>query len=134
MSSKLLNTLIVKRIVELQRDRGISCLLQDILWTDWERRLYYLRPLSSNLCRERRMTQKLRSETGRVVICLFCGTRTFVPSSPARDIAHLPDSGPGITIVRCHMCRKEAPYSASEILHQEVPLSEGNSRSRAAGL
>jgi len=80
------------------------------------------------------MTQKPRNESARVV-CLFCGTRTFVPASPARDIINQPDSGPGITIVRCHLCRKEAPYAASEIfLAQEVPLSDSNSRSRAAGL
>jgi hypothetical protein len=81
------------------------------------------------------MTQKLRNESSRVVVCLFCGTRTFVPASPARDTAHLPDSGPGVTLVRCHICCKEAPYSASEIfLNQEVPRYEGGVRSRAAGL
>lgn len=81
------------------------------------------------------MTQKSRSETDRVVVCLFCGTRTFVPLSPARDMATQSESGPGVALVRCHLCRKEAPYSASEIfLTQEVPLSEANSRSRAAGL
>jgi hypothetical protein len=81
------------------------------------------------------MTQTQRNESGRVVVCLFCGTRTFVPASPARDIANSADSGPGITIVRCHLCRKEAPYAASEIFSvQEVPGSDGNSRSRAAGL
>jgi hypothetical protein len=75
-----------------------------------------------------------RNETARV-ICLFCGTRTFVPASPARGFANQPDSGPGITLVRCHVCCKEAPYSASEIfLLQEVPLPDGHSRSRAAGL
>ncbi len=81
------------------------------------------------------MTQKRRSESDRVVVCLFCGTRTFVPFSPARDIASQSDSWPGVTLVRCHLCRKEAPYSASEIfLTQDGPLSADNSRSRAAGL
>ena len=79
------------------------------------------------------MTQQSRNENARVV-CLFCGARTFVPASATRDIVNQPESGPGITIIRCHVCRKEAPYSASEIfLTQEVPLHE-NSRSRAAGL
>jgi hypothetical protein len=81
------------------------------------------------------MTQKPRNENARAVVCLFCGTRTGVPASAAREIANLAGSGPGITIVRCHLCCKEAPYSASEIfLLQEVPLSDGTSRSRAAGL
>lgn len=78
------------------------------------------------------MTQKLRTESGRVVVCLFCGTRTFVPASPTRRTA---DSGPGVTLVRCHLCRKEAPYSASEIFRNpEVSLPDDNSRSRAAGI
>lgn len=81
------------------------------------------------------MVQKLRNESGRVVVCLFCGTRTFVPASPARDTVNLPDSGPGVTLVRCHVCCKEAPYAASEIFrNQEVSLPGDNSRSRAAGL
>ena len=81
------------------------------------------------------MPQKLRNESGRLVVCLFCGTRTFVPASPSRDIVSQPDSGPGITIVRCHVCRKEAPYSASEIFFsQEASPPGGASRSRAAGL
>ena len=78
------------------------------------------------------MTQKQRNQSGRVVVCLFCGTRTFVPVSPTRDITHQSDSGSGVTLVRCHVCCKEAPYSASEIIpFQEV---EFNSRARAAGL
>jgi hypothetical protein len=81
------------------------------------------------------MTQKLRNESGRVVVCLFCGTRTYVPASPARDTFNLPESAPGVTLVRCHVCRKEAPYSASEIFRNpEVSLSDENSRSRAAGI
>lgn len=81
------------------------------------------------------MAQKLRNESGRVVVCLFCGTRTVVPASQARDAVSEPTSGAGITIVRCHLCRKEAPYAASEIFrNQDVSLSDDNSRSRAAGL
>ena len=81
------------------------------------------------------MVQKVRNESGRVVVCLFCGTHTFVPASPARDTVHLPDFGPGVTLVRCHVCGKEAPYSASEIFrNQDVSLADDNSRSRAAGL
>jgi hypothetical protein len=80
------------------------------------------------------MTQKPRNGNARVV-CLFCGTRTFVPFSPSRDAANDPDSGPGITLIRCHVCCKEAPYSASEIfVAQEVSLPGGDVRSRAAGL
>jgi len=80
------------------------------------------------------MTQQSRNENARVV-CLFCGARTFVPVSATRDMLNELDSGPSISIIRCHVCCKEAPYSASEIfLTQEVPLSEANSRSRAAGL
>ena len=81
------------------------------------------------------MTRKLRNESGRVVVCLFCGTRAFVPLSTARDTLNLPTSVPGVTLVRCQICRKEAPYSASEIFsNPEVSLSDESSRSRAAGL
>lgn len=80
------------------------------------------------------MSQKLRNESGLVVVCLFCGTRTFVPASP-RDAVNLPESTPGVTLVRCHVCRKEAPYSASEIFpNPEVSLPDDNARSRAAGM
>lgn len=80
------------------------------------------------------MTQQLKNDSARVV-CLFCGTRTFVPPSPVRDPDNEKDCGPAITLVRCHICRKEAPYSASEIfLAQEVSLADGDSRSPAAGL
>lgn len=80
------------------------------------------------------MTRQQRNESARVVVCLFCGTRTFVPASPVRDAAGY-DSGTGITLVRCHVCRKEAPYGASEIfLSRESPLAAGDLRSRAVGL
>ena len=80
------------------------------------------------------MTQKLKNENARAVVCLFCGTRTFVPASPSRDTAAEADLGAGVAIVRCHVCSKEAPYSASEMLPvQEPGFAGGNVRSRAAG-
>ena len=80
------------------------------------------------------MTQQPRNENARVV-CLFCGARTFVPASATRDTANQSESGPGIALIRCHVCCKEAPYSTSEIfVNQEVPPHNDNSRSRAAGL
>lgn len=80
------------------------------------------------------MTQQSRNENARVV-CLFCGVRTFVPASATRDIVNQPESAAGIAIIRCHVCRKEAPYSTNEIfVPQEVSLHDTNARSRAAGL
>jgi transcription elongation factor Elf1 len=80
------------------------------------------------------MTQQSRNGNARVV-CLFCGARTFVPASATRDVVNQLDSGPGISIIRCHVCGKEAPYSASEIfVPQEVSLHDGNARTRAAAL
>jgi hypothetical protein len=79
------------------------------------------------------MTQKSKNENARAVVCLFCGIRTFVPASPSRDIAEA-ESGAGIALVRCHLCHKEAPYAASEMLPvQEAGFAGGNVRSRAAG-
>ena len=81
------------------------------------------------------MVGKLRNESGLVVVCLFCGARTVVPASPARDTLNLPESGPGVALVRCHLCRKEAPYSASEMFpNPEVSLPDDNAQSRAAGI
>jgi hypothetical protein len=81
------------------------------------------------------MTQKLKNEDGRAVVCLFCGIRTFVPASFSRDAAGEADLGAGIAIVRCHVCHKEAPYSASEMLPGcESGFAGSNARSRAAGL
>ena len=97
-------------------------------------RLYYRLPLETNSRVEGRMTQKSKSEKGRAVVCLFCGTRTFVPASPSRDIGEA-ESAAGISLVRCHVCHKEAPYAASEMLPvQEATFAGGNVRSRAAGL
>jgi hypothetical protein len=80
------------------------------------------------------MTQQSRNENARVV-CLFCGARTFVPASATLDTANQPESGPGIALIRCHVCCKEAPYSTSEIfVPQEVSLHDSAARSRAAGL
>jgi len=80
------------------------------------------------------MMQKLRNENARVV-CLFCGASTYVPASRARDAHNEIDFGPGITLVRCHVCCKEAPYSANEIFStQDISRSNSNARAGAAGL
>ena len=80
------------------------------------------------------MAQNSQDESGRAVVCLFCGTRTVVPVSPSRDAAGEADAG-GISIVRCHVCHKEAPYAASEMTPGRVSgLAGSNVRSRAAGL
>jgi hypothetical protein len=81
------------------------------------------------------MTQKPQSVSNSIVVCLFCGTHTAVPVSHSRDSASRPDSGVGVTLIRCQVCRKEAPYSASDIFRpQEIPVLDNNSRTRAAGL
>lgn len=80
------------------------------------------------------MTQQYRNQNSRVVLCLFCGSQTFVPVSPSRDAADQ-EFGSGITLVRCHVCHKEAPYGASEMfLQRESSLAESDSRSGPAGL
>ena len=91
-------------------------------------------PWETNSRVECRMTRKSQNENGRAVVCLFCGTRTVVPTSPSRDIAEA-ESAAGIALVRCHICHKEAPYAASEMLPaQEARFAGGNVRSRAAGI
>jgi len=81
------------------------------------------------------MAQKSKNENGRAVVCLFCGTRTFVPASPSREAAAEADSSGGISIVRCHVCHKEAPYAASEMTPGRASgFADDNVRGRAVGL
>jgi len=81
------------------------------------------------------MTQKLQTASDRIVVCLFCGTHTAGPVSHSHESASRPGSGAGVTLIRCQVCRKEAPYSASDIVRpQEIPLLASNSRTRTAGL
>jgi len=51
-------------------------------------------------------------ESPREVACLFCGTRTPAPApKPARRSAHH-GHNPSfrVSLVRCRVCGKEAPY------------------------
>jgi hypothetical protein len=78
------------------------------------------------------MAQKSISESGQAVVCLFCGVRTFVPASRLREFRGESDSSTGVTLVRCQVCHKEAPYFRSEM----IPVQEAaySARSRAAGV
>jgi hypothetical protein len=54
------------------------------------------------------VSQKLETITRNEVTCIFCGLPTPVPaSSPSKFASHVPRH---ISIVRCTLCGKEAPY------------------------
>jgi hypothetical protein len=58
------------------------------------------------------VSQKLETITRKAVTCIFCGLPTLVPaSSPSKFASHVPGH---ISIVRCNLCGKEAPYRAGD--------------------
>jgi len=68
------------------------------------------------------MTVETVQESLREVACLFCGTRTPAPApKPARRSAtrtHNPKFS--VSIVRCRVCGKEAPYQFPETYREEA--------------
>jgi hypothetical protein len=60
------------------------------------------------------VSQKLEAMTRKEVNCIFCGLPTPVPApGPGKFAGYAPSS---LSIVRCNLCGKEAPYRASEVL------------------
>jgi hypothetical protein len=58
--------------------------------------------------------------TGRGVTCIFCGLPTPVSKpSQGRFATHLARANSRLSIVRCHVCGKEAPYPVHEIVQFE---------------
>jgi hypothetical protein len=58
------------------------------------------------------VSQKLETITRKEVTCIFCGLPTPVPASgPSKFASHVPRH---ISIVRCKLCGKEAPYRARD--------------------
>jgi hypothetical protein len=58
------------------------------------------------------VSQELETVTRKEVTCIYCGLPTPVPASVPRKFAsHLPRH---ISIVRCKLCGKEAPYRACD--------------------
>jgi hypothetical protein len=54
--------------------------------------------------------------TGRGVICIFCGAATPVPASSPASCATCLEHTSGISLVRCKICGKEAPYPLRYVL------------------
>ena len=60
------------------------------------------------------VSQKLETIPCKGVTCMFCGLPTPVPvSGPSKFSSHPPRH---ISIVRCKLCGKEAPYRACDII------------------
>jgi ribosomal protein S14 len=61
--------------------------------------------------------RKPETTTRKGVTCIFCGLATAIPASgPGKFASHVPRSNPRVSIVRCEICGKEAPYPIREIL------------------
>ena len=59
------------------------------------------------------VSRELDTITRKEVTCIFCGLPTPVPTSgDSRLSSHV---SPRISIVRCNVCGKEAPYRACDI-------------------
>jgi ribosomal protein S14 len=59
------------------------------------------------------VSQNPETITRMEVTCIFCGRPTPVPASdPSKFASHVPRR---ISIVRCKVCGKEAPYRACDI-------------------
>jgi hypothetical protein len=63
------------------------------------------------------------------VVCMFCGMRTPAPApKPARRSANrVAPANFRVSIIRCHICGKEAPYQFS------APDAYGEESAKAAG-
>jgi hypothetical protein len=70
------------------------------------------------------MTAAAVQENSAEVVCLFCGSRTPAPApKPARRAARrTAETKFRVSLVRCHVCLKEAPYqfSAPEEYQEEA--------------
>jgi hypothetical protein len=59
-----------------------------------------------------RVSQELETITCKEVTCIFCGRPTPVPAwGPSGFASHVPRR---ISLVRCMVCGKEAPYRACD--------------------
>jgi hypothetical protein len=71
------------------------------------------------------------------VTCIFCGLPTPVDShAPEKAEAGWPQSSTRVSLVRCEICRKEAPYLSREVTEfgDIVRTSESFFRARPHGL
>jgi hypothetical protein len=59
------------------------------------------------------LNQNFESIIHKEVTCIFCGLPTPVPAVGARKYASQNPSS--ISIVRCNVCGKEAPYRACDV-------------------
>ena len=59
------------------------------------------------------MNRNSKKLPGKEVTCIFCGLPTPVPpSDPSKFRSHVPRH---ISIIRCRVCGKEAPYRTCDI-------------------
>ena len=96
-----------------------------------QRRIVLSRPIvvPNGFCcmEERSMNQIAGRKNRQAVVCLFCGLLTPVPDN---RLAH----DPRLSIIRCHVCGKEAPYPANNITDRQDMPNIGTPRVRVVGM
>lgn len=62
------------------------------------------------------ITAEIDQKNQTEVTCLFCGSRTPVPAmsqARRRSANRATEANFRVSIIRCHVCEKEAPYQIS---------------------
>ena len=81
------------------------------------------------------MSQGVQGGSHRGVICLFCGKPTLLPAlTERRPSANRVEPGSRASIIRCHLCSKEALYLPEEIVDLQELRTSSNAKARAVGL
>jgi hypothetical protein len=81
------------------------------------------------------MSQGVEESYHRGVICLFCGKSTRLPAHAERRRSASPsESTFRASIIRCHLCGREALYLPEEMVDLQEMRNSPNLRARAVGL
>ena len=64
------------------------------------------------------MAIEMKPGEARGFVCLFCGSRTLLPSStnPRRSGSDSATAQSLVLLLRCRLCGKEAPYGPQDII------------------
>jgi len=81
------------------------------------------------------MSQGVEETYHKGVVCLFCGKSTHLSAQAERRRSANPsEASYQVSIIRCHLCGKEAIYLPGEIVDLQESLTTTELKARAAGL
>ena len=81
------------------------------------------------------MSQGVEETYHEGVVCLFCGKSTHLSAQAERRRSANPsESSYRASIIRCHLCGKEALYLPEEIIDFQEAQNAANLKARAAGM